>query len=285
LTDFAGGAGYAHAMKIIYADSLVLMNAAVDYVLLLAAGKLCAAPLRRWRMGLAALLGGLYALLCAVYPGFWALWTVKLAAGAVMVLIAYGPERRTVRVLAAFYAAAAAFGGAVRFAAGLGGESAGLGSPVSLRVLALSFAVCYAAVALIFRRIGARQAERLYEVTVTRRGRTVSLRALADSGNALTDPLTGDAVMVASAAALAPLFDDPELLSLGAPEALARLAGEQGRGLRLLPCACVTAEQGLLLCFRPDSITVDGGARRDLLVAVSPHRLSPEGRYEAIIKV
>ena len=38
---------YAHGMKIIYADSLVLLNAAVDYLLLLSAGKLCALPLRR----------------------------------------------------------------------------------------------------------------------------------------------------------------------------------------------------------------------------------------------
>ena len=37
-------------MKIIYADTLVLLNIAVDYVLLLSAGKLCAAPLRRVRM-------------------------------------------------------------------------------------------------------------------------------------------------------------------------------------------------------------------------------------------
>ena len=272
-------------MKIIYADSLVGMNAAVDYVLLLAAGKLCALPLRRWRMGLAALLGGIYALLAAVYPAFWGLWTVKLAAGAGMVLLAFGWERRTPRALAAFYAAAAAFGGAVRFASSLRGEPAGAGAPVSLRVLGLSFAVCYAAVALIFRRVGARQGERLHDVTLTRRGRTLQLRALADSGNALIDPLTGDAVLVAEASALAPLFDDPALLRLDAPEALARLSGEQGRGLRLLPCSCVTAARGLLLCFRPEAIAVDGTARRDLLVAVSPNTLSPEGRYEGIINV
>jgi stage II sporulation protein GA (sporulation sigma-E factor processing peptidase) len=271
-------------MKIIYADSLVALNAAVDYLLLLAAGKLCALPLRRWRMGLGALWGGAYALLAAVYPAFWGLWTVKLAAGAVCVLLAYGVERRTPRALAAFYAAAAAFGGVARFAASLRGEQAGAGTALSARVLLLSFAVCYAVIALIFRRVGARQGERMHEVALSRNGRTLRLRALEDSGNALTDPLTGDAVLVAEAAALAPLFTEPALLCLDAPEALARIEGAEGRGLRLLPCSCVAAPRALLLCFRPDSIAVDGKARRDLLVAVSPHRLSPEGRYEAIIK-
>lgn len=271
-------------MKIIYADSLIALNAAVDYVLLLCAGKLCALPLRRWRMALGALWGGAYALLAAVYPGFWGLWTVQLAAGALAVLIAFGAERRTPKALAAFYAAAAAFGGAVRFSAHLRGETAGVGAAVSLRVLVLSFAACYAAVALIFRRVGARRAETVHDVILSRRGRELRLRALEDSGNALVDPLSGDAVLVVCAAALAPCFDDPDLLRLSAPEALARLEGEQGRGLRLLPCSGVCAPRSLLLCFRPDAISVDGKARKDLLVAVSPTRLSPEGRYEAIIR-
>ena len=68
MTDFASGAGYAHAMKIIYADTLVLLNIAVDYVLLLSAGKLCAAPLRRVRMALGALLGGVSGALVANLP-------------------------------------------------------------------------------------------------------------------------------------------------------------------------------------------------------------------------
>ena len=270
-------------MKTIYADTLVLLNAAVDYLLLLCAGKLCALPLRRWRLALGALLGGAYALLAAVYPKFWALWTVKLAVGAVMVVAAYGVERRTPRALAAFYAVAAAFGGVSRFAASLRTEGAGEGATLSPRVLLLSFAVCYAAVALIFRRVGARRGGAIHAAEIRRNGREARLRALEDSGNALVDPLTGDAVLVAEAEALAPLFSDPALLRLDAPEALARIEGAEGRGLRLLPCSCVAAPRALLLCFRPERITVDGTERRELLVAVSPNRLSPEGRYDAII--
>ena len=283
MTDFAAAMRYAHGMKIIYADSLVLLNAAVDYLLLLSAGKLCALPLRRWRMALGALWGGAYALLAAAEPRFWALWSVKIAAGALCVLIAYGFERRTPRALAAFFAVSAAFGGVSRLAASLGGEPAGAGEVLSARVLLLSFAVCYAVIALVFRRVGAQQGGQIHDAAVSRNGREVQLRALEDSGNALIDPLTGDAVFVAEASALAPLFSDPAPLYLDAPEALARIAGQEGRGLRLLPCSCVAAPRALLLCFRPDSITVDGKPRRDLLVAVSPHRLSPEGRYHAII--
>ena len=270
-------------MKIIYADSLVLLNAAVDYLLLLSAGKLCALPLRRGRLALGALWGGAYALLCALRPAFWALGSVKLAAGAACVLIAYGFARTTPRALAAFFAVSAAFGGVSRLFASLRGEAAGAGAVLSARVLLLSFAVCCAVIALVFRRVGARKGGAVHAVALSRNGREVRLRALADSGNALADPLTGDAVLVAEAAALSPLFPDPAPLFLDAPEALARAEGEAARGLRLLPCSCVTAPRALLLCFRPDRIAVDGTERRDLLVAVSPNRLSPEGRYDAIL--
>ena len=267
-------------MKTVYADTLILWNAAVDYLLLLAAGQICALPLRRGRMALGALWGGGYALLCALYPAFFALWTVKLAAGALAVLIAYGATRRTPRALAAFFAVAACFGGALRL---LAPARSGAGTRIPAGLLLPAFALCYALTALIFRRVGRERRETLHDVRLSRRGRTLRLRALEDSGNALSDPLTGDGVLVADADALGALFDDPALLRLDAPEALAQLTGEQGRGLRLLPCACVLSGRGLLLCFRPDAIEIDGMPRRDLLVAVSPNRLSPEGRYEAIL--
>ena len=270
-------------MRIVYADTLILWNAAVDYLLLLAAGKLCALPLRRGRMVLGALWGGVFALLNALFSLLCTLWTAKLAAGALIVLIGFGADRRTPRAIAAFYAVSACFGGAVRFLSALRGAPHDAAGPASGRVLLLSLALCYAAAAIVFRRVGAVRGETIHTVTLTRRGKELRLRALEDSGNALRDPLTGDGVLVAEAASLSPLFEDPSLLRLSAPEALARLEGEQGRGLRLLPCACVTAERSLLLCFRPERIEVDGRRRKDLLVAVSPNRLSPEGRYDAIL--
>ena len=44
-------------MKVIYIDSLFLLNFILDYLLLLAAGRICALPLRRLRYALGAALG------------------------------------------------------------------------------------------------------------------------------------------------------------------------------------------------------------------------------------
>ena len=59
-------------MEIVYIDSLFLLNFIIDYLLLLAVGKICALPLRRWRMLLGALWGAVYAVLAVLLPRFFA---------------------------------------------------------------------------------------------------------------------------------------------------------------------------------------------------------------------
>ena len=271
-------------METVYADSLFALNAVIDYLVLLSAGKLCALPLRRGRMALGAAWGGVYAVLTALWPRYFALVTVKLAAGALMALIAFGAEKRTLKAVVAVYAVSAAFGGAVYAAASLAGTPVQPGRtvPVSLRVLLLSFALCYAVISLVFRRVGRRAERALSAVEVHLGERAVCFSALIDSGNELTDPVSGDPVLIAEADTLAPLFPDPApLLLCDGPAALEALSA-QGIRCRLLPCACVTAESALLLCFRPDEVLVNRRRSR-LLIGVSPNRLSPDGDYQAII--
>ena len=82
-------------MTVIYIDTLFLLNALVDYLLLLAAARLAGEPLRRWRFALGAGVGGLYAV--AIFLpglGFLAHPLCRLASAALMLLAAYGGSRR-----------------------------------------------------------------------------------------------------------------------------------------------------------------------------------------------
>ena len=263
-------------MEVLYLDRLIAVNFLIDYCLLLAAGRVCGAYLRRGRFALAALVGAAYAG-AGVLPGWgWLLHPVmKLALGCLMALIAFGGESGLGRCTAVFFAVAALFGGGVYAASLLAGSDplAGTAAPLTLRVFALSFAVCYAAVALLFRRRAKRNARVLRPVIVRFHGREARLPGWRDSGNDLHDPVTGQAVAVADRRALRALLpnlpDDP----VAAFECL------RGSGAyRLLPYRAVGAN-GLLLAFRPDEIEVDG-KREDLLVALSP---TPVGEGEGQI--
>ena len=73
-------------MTVIYVDTLFLLNALVDYLLLLASARLAGEPLSRPRFLLGAALGGLYA--AGIFLpglGFLARPPCRLAAAAVMV--------------------------------------------------------------------------------------------------------------------------------------------------------------------------------------------------------
>ncbi|MBO5917483.1 MAG: sigma-E processing peptidase SpoIIGA, partial [Oscillospiraceae bacterium] len=119
-------------------------------------------------------------------------------------------------------------------------------------------------------------------------GRKVWLNALRDTGNTLTDPLTGRAVMVAQADRLHELFPPgacPEATQLMDPaRSMAQL--EQGvlRGrLRLLPYRAVGVSCGMLLAVRVDSAVLEGEEKGSVLVALSPTPVSDGGPYCALV--
>ena len=83
---------------VIYVDTLFLLNALVDYLLLLGAARLAGEPLRRLQFGAGAALGGLYAVaLFLPGMGFLNHPLCRVAAGVLMVLAAYGGSRRLLR--------------------------------------------------------------------------------------------------------------------------------------------------------------------------------------------
>ena len=66
-------------MTVIYVDTLFLLNAVVDYLLLLAAARLAGEPLTRLRFLLGALLGGGYAV--AISCRGWPFSAIPCAGG------------------------------------------------------------------------------------------------------------------------------------------------------------------------------------------------------------
>lgn len=91
-------------MTVVYLDRVVLLNLAVDYLLLLATARLAGLPLRRGRLALAAALGALYA--AAVFlPGCRMLAhpACRLAAGVAVCRLAWRRECRPWRLTALFF--------------------------------------------------------------------------------------------------------------------------------------------------------------------------------------
>ena len=283
-------------MTVIYVDTLFLLNAVIDYLLLLSAARLAGEPLRRLRFALAAALGGGYAVALFVPGlGFLSDPLCRLASALLMLLTAYGGGRRLLRQGLLFLLLTCALGGGV-VAIGLlgqGGLTRGGGvfySALDIKTVLLSAAVCYGVLTLVFRRLAAHSAlaGELVSVRLTLLGRQVELTALVDTGNTLTDPASGWPVMVAEGESLAGLFPrehrpGPEDLRDPAG-GMARLGTGEWRGrFRLLPYRSVGTDRGLLLAVRLDGAAMEGREQGPVLVALSPNPVSDGGGYRILI--
>lgn len=268
-------------MRTVYLDELFCLNLAIDYFLLLGTAKVCALPYRRGRFLAGAALGAAWCCL-ALLPGMGWLGSPAMlpAAALAMTVAAFGDRRRIGRPFAVFLGLTALFGGTVYAAALLRGGGGGPLLRLDMRVLALAFAVSWAAVSLLFRGTAKSAGRRVLEVTLERAGRAVTLRALEDTGNGLVDPITGCAALVAEADAVADLFAPEDAALLRGPPAEAVLRIE---GLRLIPYAGVDGSARLMAAFRPDRVTVQGRERKDLIAAVTPAPIGAGGMYDAVI--
>lgn len=289
----SGGKG-GGACTVVYLDLVFLLNLCVDYLMLLAAGRLAGEVLRRPRLLLGAVLGGLYA--CGIFLpglGFLERPLCRICVGVLMALLAYGGSVHLLRCTLVFFGVSAALGGAILAVTLLGGQSMTMKngifySGMDLRILLLAAAGCYVMLTLVFGR-GARHGLReLRTAEVRLNERKVCLTALVDTGNTLSDPVTGRPVLVAEGARLGGLFPPesrPEPEELRDPTAaLERLsAGREGRRWRLLPYRAVGISSGLLLALRTDGVRVGETDYGPILVALSPTPVSDGGGYNALI--
>ncbi|WP_298029789.1 sigma-E processing peptidase SpoIIGA [uncultured Dysosmobacter sp.] len=274
-------------MTVVYIDSVFVLNTVMDYLLLLAAARLAGRPLRRRRYLLAALAGGVYAV-AAFLPGcgFLTHPAVKLAAGVLMALLAYGGEERLLRLTLLLLAVSCAMAGCV-LALGL---LAGGGVPVvngvfytnvDAKVLLIAATSAYLVLTVVFRA-AMRQgiSGQLLPVRIRIGGRCAELTALWDSGCGLRDPVGGQPVLVLAPGALDGILS-VELRHLLTPERLRcpaelleplRSAAPELRP-RLLTYQAVGTGGGLLLTLRTEWTEIAGTAYPGLAAALSPTAL------------
>ncbi len=281
---------------VVYLDALFLLNFTADYLLLLATAKLAGEVIRRPRLVLGALAGALYAVLIFL-PGLGFLNhpLCKVSGAVLMALAAFGGSRRLLRLTLVFFGLSCALAGGVLAAGLLGGQGLTLQngvlySAMDVKLMALSAAVCYLLITLVFRRVAKHSgpAREVVPAVLKLGERRVALSVLLDTGNTLTDPVTGRPVLVADWQALLPLI--PPGLSLDGgdlrdPARVLEDLAEKGFGtrLRLLPYRAVGVECGMLLALRLDSARVGERDYGGILAALSPNRVSDGGGYSGLI--
>lgn len=252
---------------VVYLDVVLLLNFVVDFLLLLGTNRLCGYPMGWGRAMLAAAVGGIYGGVCLL-PGFQflgnSIW--RIVSLCIISWIAFGFHKNALRRGIIFSVLCMALGGVAS-----GFENSGFFS-----IVAAAAGIC---VIVIFGfRGGAIGTSTYVPVELHYGGRRVCLTALCDTGNHLTDPLTGQPVLVVEAD-IAHRLTGLTCQQLSKPSEAILTANVPG--LRLIPYHAVGKPNGMLLGMRMNNVKI-GKWKGSSLVAFSPDGLSSQGDYQAL---
>lgn len=292
----------------VYVDQVFVGSLVMNYIILWISARLGGVRHNRWRLLSGACLGAFYSLALFVpavhnflAPGY------KFLASLIMVAAAFLPRPpvKAAVLLGYFYLATFALGGAVQGVIGFlqhryeGMILAGVMQAVDA-YLWYGILISTALFWTLGRIVPGRMRKRLMlpllrsDLAVSFDGRTVSLPALLDTGNSLSDPLTGSPVVIKEYEALKEILSPKvrESLDKYGPDQGAAVLGELGEEIagghfRLIPYRSVGRENGWLMGFRPDELEVRQGGQvyrtGRVVVALCGERLDGETAYRALI--
>ena len=275
----------------VYADVVFAVNTVVNYLLLLLGARLTGFPARPWRTLLGAVVGGGYAV-CVLVPAlaFVGTWWGKAVCFALMGMTAYGFRKKALRPGAAALLCGGALAGFVFlltqvFSVGVVAFGGHIYYPLAAKVLVLMAGIFYLGAALLSAGSLKHRAGETVPLHLMLEGRSILVSALYDTGNTLSDPISGRPVVVLEwqrgadllgVSASRELFSDPTAAFKELNEKCPNCP------LRLLPYRAVGTQNGLLLAA-PCKAKLGRRKETAVLAALSPTPVSDGGGYEALI--
>lgn len=267
---------------VVYVDVLFCVNFSIDLILLVLSGFFLSLPRRPLRLSLSACLGGAFSVftLWLSLPTFWG-YVLSFVIALLLCVIAYVPlpTRSFVKLVIAFFFSSLLLGGAVSLlytalTAFFETGDPTVGSPLVSSHKAALFLIYVFASAVVFFVAGRffvrRGSGGSMMLTIEEGERTVTLSALVDSGNLLTDPLSARPVILVRRRELIGLFPSAVFSILQGGGAENELPLSVQRKVRILPVEGIGGKR-MLVGYLPDGIVAypaDNGKQRKPIDAV-----------------
>lgn len=250
----------------VYLDLVIILNFAVNFMLLMGASRLCGHRIALRRCLFGAVMGSIYAGICVLcrfrYIGGP---LIQIAVLGIMGVAAYGWSYNAVQQTVLF----------VFLSMALAGIVAGWSIKNFLAIILSGVGVVVLCL-VVFR--GKNVGEKLVSVELCYGHRIHRMTALVDTGNLLTDPVTGQSVLIVGPQIAKDLFG---LTTQQLEDPVCTMTQCAVVGLRLIPYRCVGKGSGMLLAANFDSVLVNG-KQTGRLVAFSPYGFGSNVAYQAL---
>lgn len=264
----------------LYGDVLFFVNFTMDFLTLFITARILHVRVRAGRMAFSAAVGGIYGV-AACFMGGMLIFrlAINVAVSVLMCYIAFG--EKLIPCCALFYGAGCLLGGVMTAVYGAVNKARGTGSvnmdgryqplPGELPLGWMAVTAVLAALLAVFagRLEKKRRGAKRVTLGVTLHGKTVSCTGICDSGNLLTDPISGAPVIVAGQDLRSEILPETDFFSVDS------LPPDAKNRIRMIPCGTVGGGS-LLPAIRPDSVLVDG-IEKNALIAFSEHGAGFDG--------
>lgn len=254
----------------VYADSLFLVNFLSEYFLLVLTEKIASVNSKRIRRISAALFGAVVstAVFCDKIPLPQSI--IGTINAFFIVCIAYTKSSRSViRAFLTFMLVSFVYYGFINLSVGSAAMHNGITYlKINLGMFAVIFLCAYLFI-IFTARILKPSGRRIYKITVSKNKKTVSLTALFDSGNLLSDGKKG--VIITEWDMIKPLFDTEIFEELYEYE-----------NVKVLPFGSLGGCSTVLV-FRADSLRTEYKEFFDVPVGIVKRHITQNGTYNALI--
>ena len=273
----------------VYADVLFLINFSMDFLVFYICARLAGRRLYPFRSALASALGGAYGVASLFIDANGFVTSVcDVAALIVICCVAFASKKMRLRDFfgrCILFALISSILGGIMTALSSMLERSGFasleyenGDDISVWLFTLIAAAGGAAAFVGGKRMKRIAAAKSADVEIRMNGKSIVIRAMTDTGNMLTDPLSGRAVALCELKAVEDLFPAEMINYLRSGEFSSGICSEIASKIRFIPArGALGGKTSLLAAVEPDAVTVinDKGKREaDILIAPVPYNLS-----------
>lgn len=274
-----------------YVEYVFAENFLIDFILLFITGKLLKKTIIYRRLIISSVLGAVYVILTA-YIGreFMTYFIVKFSVSVLMVMIAYDSRgiAANIRTITVFYITSLLMVGIITALYYLDYDK------LTVNAIVCSIFMGYAALHFFFKEIKAKFEKHGYmrNVKIKVNNKCKTLRAYIDTGNELTEPMSGKPVIVANLECIRSLitkelYEQIQICCSNKNSYENLINMKSDVNLRIVKYNTISSVGENMICLVPDNIEITDDknniVKTDAVIGIYPGKISKRDDYDALL--
>ena len=276
-----------------YVEYIFVENFFIDFILLYITGNLIKKKIIYKRLIIASFIGALYVILVFCYgKTFLTHFIVKFSISVLMIMVAYDTAGvlANIRIILCFYIVTLLIVGIVSALYYF------IGNKLTVYIIFISMFMGFTVLKYLFYEIKMRKEKNNYirTVNIDIDNKTKTLKAFIDTGNELTEPLSGKPVLIVNIECIKDILGQDlsdEILEFykNKDNSYINLFLEKNYKLKLrvIRYNTISNKGEIMICIIPDSITILGNDKNiikaDAVIGIYPQKISQSEDYDALL--